>query len=88
MPEHLIEAIEMPLVFDQRGAREKIELFEIKGGNAPFHRLHQGQVLAQRNRHLGLTQFREKREEHRLPSGVEIVIAGLDQIKPGHDDFL
>jgi hypothetical protein len=45
-------------------------------------------VLAQRNRHLGLAQFREKREEHRLPSGVEIVIAGLDQIKPGHDDFL
>jgi hypothetical protein len=64
MPEHSIEAIEMALVFDQRGAREKVELLDIEGGDAPLHRLHQGQVFAQRDRHLGPAQLGEKRQEH------------------------
>ncbi len=64
MPEHPVEAVEMPLVFDQRGAREKIEFLDVEHGDAPFHRLHQGEVLAQRDRHFCLAQFGEKREEH------------------------
>jgi len=64
VPEYPVEAVEMPFVFDKRRARQKVEILDVKGGDALSHRLHQGQVLAQRDRYLGLTQLGEEREEH------------------------
>src|SRR5205085_10728893 len=54
----------MPFVLDERGAGEKVELLNVEGGDALLHRFHQGQVLTQRDRYLGLAQFGKKREEH------------------------
>ena len=62
--EHAVEAVEMPFVLDQRGACQEIETISVKGGDASMHRLHQRQVFAQRDRHLGSTQLGEEREEH------------------------
>ena len=63
-----VEAVEMALVLDQRGAREEIEILDRKGRDPLLHRLHQGQVFAQRDRDLGRAQLGEEREEHGLKS--------------------
>ncbi len=59
-----VEPVEMALVLDECGAREKVEFLNVEGGHTFLHRLHQRQVLAQRNRDLRLAQLDEKREEH------------------------
>ena len=64
MPEHTVEAVEMPLVFHQRGARQKIEFVDVEPRDPLAHRLHQGQELAQAGRHLGGAQFEEEGDEH------------------------
>ncbi len=57
MPEDPVETVEVALVLDQSGARQKVELFDLEPGDALLHRLHQGQVFAQRHRNLGRAQF-------------------------------
>ena len=62
--EHAVELVEIALVLHQRGARQIIEILHPAAGEIGLHRLHQGQILAQRDRHAGGFEFLEKIDEH------------------------
>ena len=64
MAEHTVELVEIALVLHQRGARQIIEILHAAGGQVGLHRLHQRQILAQRDRHAGGFEFLEKGDEH------------------------
>src|SRR5207244_11925757 len=64
LPEHPVEAIEMTLVLDQRGARQEIELVDVEARDSLPHRLQEAEELAQRRRDLRGAQFEEKGNEH------------------------
>src|SRR5579875_22792 len=65
LSEDAVEAVEMALVLDERGARQKVEALDIVPGDALVHRLQQGQVFAQRYRYPGPPQLEKERDEHR-----------------------
>jgi hypothetical protein len=62
--ENPIELVEVALVLHQRGARQIVEALDLAGGQILRHRLHQGEVFAQRHRHAGRSQFLEEGHEH------------------------
>jgi hypothetical protein len=64
MAEHAVELVEVALVLDQRGARQIVEVLDPPAGEIGIHRLHQGQVFAQRHRDAGGFQLMEKRDQH------------------------
>ena len=66
--EHLVELVEVALVLHQRGAGEIVEVLDAAIGQVRLHRLHQGEVLLQGDRHLGGFQLMEEGGEHRILS--------------------
>ena len=63
--EHAVELVEVALVLHQHGAREVIEILHAPAREIGVHRLHQGQVFAQRHRHAGGFELMEEGDEHR-----------------------
>ena len=61
---HLIEAIEVPLVFDECQPRQIIEILDLAVGAPGLHGLEQRQILLHGDRQLGGTQFGEKLCQH------------------------
>jgi hypothetical protein len=64
VPEDAVEPVEVALVFDQRRARQVVEILDIERRHAFLHRLHQGQIFAQRDRDFGLAQLDKEGKEH------------------------
>jgi hypothetical protein len=64
MAKHPVEAVEVPLVFHERGARQEIEFVDVEPRDPFPHRLQQGQELAQARRHLCGAQFEKEGDEH------------------------
>src|SRR4051812_21511230 len=64
MAEHAIELVQVALVLHQRGAREIIEVLDAAAGEVLVHRLHQREVLAQRDRDACGFQRGEELHEH------------------------
>ena len=64
MAEHAVELVEVALVLHQRGARQIVEILDPARGQIGLHRLHQGEILAQRHRHAGGFEFLEEIDEH------------------------
>src|SRR6185369_7444101 len=62
--ERAVEAIEMPLVLDHAGARQEIEILGARLRELRFQRFEQRQELGDRDRHAGLAQLEEERDEH------------------------
>ncbi len=53
MREHTVEAIDMAFILHQRSTGKIVESLHIIEGQPRIQPLHQGQVLAQRDRHFG-----------------------------------
>ena len=70
LAEHAVEAVEVALVFDEAGARQKIEVLHLAPGDAGVEPLEQRQVLLQRDGEPGALQCMEEGDEHCLPCGV------------------
>jgi hypothetical protein len=62
--ENAIELVEIALVLHQRGARQIVEALDLARGQILRHRLHQGEIFAQRHRDAGRSQFLEEGDEH------------------------
>jgi hypothetical protein len=67
--EGLVEAVEVLLVLDQRGAREEIEVVDAEAGDAALQRLEQREVFGDRGRYARLTQRVEKRRQREEKRG-------------------
>ncbi len=76
MPEDAIELVEIALVLHQRGARQIIEVLHPARGEVGVHRLHQGEVFAQSDRHAGPLERMEETHEHRALLRRSIRVAG------------
>jgi hypothetical protein len=62
--EHPVELVEVALVLHQRCARQVVEVLHPAVGEIRLQRLHQGEVLLQRDGHLGGFQLVEEGGEH------------------------
>ncbi len=69
MTEHLIEAIEMTLVFHEGRAGEIVEVFDAAFGAALLDRFEERQILLERHGHLGGAQFMEEACKHAPDDG-------------------
>ena len=67
--EDAVELVEIALVLHQRRAREIVEILDPPVGEILLHRLHQGEVFAQRHRQAGLLELMEEGREH---SGTDL----------------
>ena len=91
--EDLIEAIEIALVFHERGAREIIEILDAVAGDAGADGFEQRQVLFQRDRDFGGAELGEEGFEHArecsaLIEGATRAKARLSQNKEGECNWL
>ena len=64
VPEDAVEPVEIAFVFDQRCARQVVEILDVEGRHTFLHRLRQSQIFAQRDRDFGLAQLDKKGKEH------------------------
>ena len=62
--EHAVELVEIALVLHQRGAGEIVELLDPPRREVALHRLHQGEIFAQRHRDAGGFELMEEGDEH------------------------
>ena len=62
--EGTIEAIKMPLVLHQAGARQEVEIFRARIRKLRLKRFEQRQELGDRYRHAAFAQFEEETESH------------------------
>ena len=88
MAEHAVELVEVALVLHQRGARQIVEILHPAAGEIGLHRLHQGEVFAQRHRHAGRFQLMEEGDEHAptiRPIAVAVKICFLPTKMPHPD---
>src|SRR5262249_51680246 len=58
------ELVEVALILHQRSARQVIEVLDPARREVLVHRLHQGEILAQRDWHAGLLELGEERDKH------------------------
>src|SRR5262249_23581511 len=61
---HLVEGVEVALVLDEGGARQKVKVLNLAVGEIGLERLDQRQVFLERDRDLGGFEFVEKGGEH------------------------
>src|SRR5262249_46667216 len=61
---HTIEFVEVALILHQGGTREIIEVLDSARGKIRLHRLHQREVLAQRDRHARRLQLMAEGHKH------------------------
>ena len=62
--EHAVELVEIALVLDQRRAREVVKILDAPRREVVLHRLHEGEIFAQRHRYAGGFQLGEKGHQH------------------------
>ena len=77
--EDTIELVEVALVLHQRGARQIVEALDPAGGQILRHRLHQGEIFAQRHRDAGRSQFLEESHEHDRTRGARLCAGTLER---------
>ena len=77
--EGAVKAVDQALVFDHGAAREVIEPLDVIGDKPGIHRLEKGQVFAQGNRQVGLSEVLEKRQKHRALQSVAMNDQGHEQ---------
>ena len=65
MGKDLVEAIDVALILDQCGPRQKIEGLDVILDKTDLHAVHQSQEFPERDRHLGGLEFEEEGDEHR-----------------------
>jgi len=59
-----VKLVEVPLVLDKCGTRQKVKILHSPARNVPDHGLHQGQIFTQAYRHASGLEFIEKGDEH------------------------
>ena len=62
--EHLVEGVEMALVFDECGTRQIVKVLNLSLGEVALERLDQRQIFLQGDRDLGGFELMKKGSKH------------------------